>query len=283
MKRSEQGEAASPASPSTCLHLPQPPGTEASRSRRHRCPRPSRRGPPSPALANGSAFLLPNPDGVWLDTMGCPSTQPTSSAPAPAGSGYPGWEGSWGTVRAELVRAQQDLQSAVLLFASLQRGGTPHVPSVPEFGPPHSKDAAAVCGVTCAPEEGGTAPRGLALPQPELGPPQLRWDAPCRARKMVAPGQTSGADPVEGQGRQVQHQLRPRWSKRVCSCHKLDHLEQRQDLPRCRSLCGCLSHIELVGLVARVWVMLSVGGNSCSHTAGSASFCEEKQHWTGLA
>lgn len=153
-------------------------------------------------------------------------------------------------VRAELVRAQRDLQSTVLLFASLQRGGTPHVPSVPEFGPPHSKDAAAVCGVTCAPEEGGTTPRGLALPQPELGPPQLRWDAPCRARKMVAPGQSSGADPAEGRGRQVQHQLRPRWSKRVCSCHKLDHLEQRQDLPRCRSLCGCLPHTELVGLVA---------------------------------
>lgn len=73
----------------------------------------------------------------------------------------------------------------------------------PNLAHPTAKDAAAVRGVTCVPEEGSTAPQGLTLPQPELAPPQIRCDAPSRAGEMVAPGQCSGADPAEDRGRQV--------------------------------------------------------------------------------
>lgn len=126
-----------------------------------------------------------------------------------------------------------------------RKGEPPTCLQPPSLAHPTAKDAAAVRGVTCVPEEGSTAPRGLALPQPELEPPQLRCSSlqgqedggtravlgcrSCRGPRLagVTPAQTG--------------------SKPVCSCHKLD---QRQDLLRCKSLYGSLPHTELVGLAA---------------------------------
>lgn len=185
VKRPKQGEAASPASPSTCPQpprAPQPPAIEAGRSLRHRCPCPSRRGPPSPALANGSACLLPSPDSVWLDTMGCPTTQPTSSAPARGCSGTRAGSGPGGLS-----------QHSWFGFGVRGAGSCPAVWLCREREPPHSfsrriwptpRPRMLLSGVPCVPEE-GTLHR-------EVWPcPSLNWDV-LSSDVILPPGPEDG-------------------------------------------------------------------------------------------
>lgn len=147
-----------------------------------------------------------------------PQLQPRDARGTRAGNGAGGRsQQSWFGVR----DSGFGVRDPVLLFASLQGGGTSTRIQ------PTAKGAAAVRGVPCVPEE-----RGTALLHPELGRPQLRCDAPSRAGRMVAPGQSPGADPAEERGRQVEQQLRAGASRSA-----LDH----QNLPRCRSLRGSLS------------------------------------------
>lgn len=112
--------------------------------------------------------------------MGSPSAQPAPAAAAGC-SGSPGWEGA-GACQSRAGSGSAGAAercAAVCLSAGRGNPPTPRLQS-PNLAHPTARDAVAVRGVPCAPEE-GAQPRGV------WPCPGLNWDLPS-SDVMLPPG-----------------------------------------------------------------------------------------------